>query len=85
MNFIFDFDGEHFSGFTFFEKIRDATLWLLYPMFLTCPIFDFQYRQNSAKIGQTHLGDLLAFMGPFYGNFMEMIGLKAPGNYSAPF
>ena len=24
-------------------------------------------------------------MGRFYGNFMEIIGLKAPGNYSASF
>ena len=34
---------------------------------------------------QPKLGDLLAFFCNLYGNFIEIIGLKAPGEYSAPF
>ena len=30
-------------------------------------------------------GDLLALLGHFYGNYVEIVGLKAPGNYSASF
>ena len=44
---------------------------------------EFVKERNRAKIMQTYLGDSLALFGYFYGKFMQKIGLKAPGNYSA--
>ena len=41
--------------------------------------------RNKATNGQTYLSDLLHLLDNLYSNFMEIIGLKALGNYSASF
>ena len=42
------------------------------------------YLENHRRIIGNSLGDLLAVcLGHFYGQYVSIIGLKAPGNYSA--
>ena len=41
--------------------------------------------KHRASIGQQYLGDSLYLLGNCYGEFMEKIGLKDPGYYSASF
>ena len=41
--------------------------------------------KHRANIVGTYLGDVLAFVGHLYCEFMEKICLKAPSNYSASF
>ena len=50
----------------------------------TCPSSGMECApQGKAKMGQTYLGGLLDLLGHVYGKFMEKIGLKLQGNYSA--
>ena len=39
--------------------------------------------EQRAKVGQTYLGDFVALLGNFDGEFVEKIWQQAPYNYSA--
>ena len=40
---------------------------------------------NSKEIGKTKLGEFLLFLGYFHRKYVQIMGFKAPGNYSDQF